>query len=168
MILGNELVAYVHNAQDVETSSRNRVKYFKMKLQTAQGEVSDAVSYKPELQDTMKEASCSKSPVKITGFRREANYFNNKKQDVEMGRSAKVRLLSRAAFAYEEMNAEVADFVPVNRILEEGYDRQLVSVTGYVRIDNCYSFRKHFVNIFSSLSTVGATHNILKIQYPKH
>ena len=55
----------------------------KMKLQTKE---SNAVSLKPELQSTFADAYLSKSPVKI-----KANFKDNSKQNIEMGKSCTVK-----------------------------------------------------------------------------
>lgn len=107
-------MAYVHDVSPV-TKSKKNVEYFKLKLQE-QEQTHEAVSFKPELQETFSDAALTKSPVKITGHRRKANYKDNNIQDVEIGRSAKVILVSNAEFDYTPQHVPVADEISVREI----------------------------------------------------
>ena len=139
-ISDEELVAYVHEVSPVKKKRTNEnVTYFNFKLQCEE-EVYQGVSFKQDLKEPMTEAAASKSPIKITGHRKRANFRNNSIQDVEMGRNAKVKLLKdeNCNFKYQEVDLPVADQTTIEAIQENGYDRQVVSVTVYIEISGCH------------------------------
>jgi len=113
-----------------------------MQLQTDTENV-NTVSFKPELQETFKEASTNKSPVKISGHKRRANWRDNTVQDIEIGRNAKVKLMENAHFAYQEMQSPEAPSMLVEEVLDAGYDHQLLSITGYVNLGECYETKQN-------------------------
>ena len=97
------------------------------------------MSFKADLKPVLDEAAVNKSPVKMKGFKRKANYRNNNIQDIELNRSTSLSIVESAPFPYVVYEPKKADFITVRDIQQSGYDRQAASLAGYVEINECYS-----------------------------
>lgn len=111
----------MHNVSPLKKSKNKSVGYFNCNLQT-QGQTFQAVAFKLETKDTLDEASVSKSPVKLSGFKRKDNFHNNKIQDIEINKKTNVTLLSKeqAPFRYHTITPDVAELVDVKTLLDSG------------------------------------------------
>ena len=134
----DSLVAYIHNVSPEKRSKRNsQCRYFNMSLQTEAGNF-EAVSYRMETKQLFDSASKKKSLVQLTKFKRKANFKNNAIQDIEIGRFTLVTDAADASFAYAPLEKITAENVTVADIKNNGYDKKLVSIIGYVNIIDCY------------------------------
>ena len=115
------MLAFVHNVSPVKKSQNKRVEYFNCQLQT-QDQTYQAVSFKLDHKSTLDEASDSKSPVKLSGFKRKANYRNNNIQDVEINKKTNITLLdsTKVSFTHHVAEGEMADIVDVKTISASG------------------------------------------------
>ena len=116
----DEIYAYVHNLSPLK-KSRKQVTYFNCDLQTNE-ETYGAVSFKSDFHSVLTETSANKSPVKITGFKRRANFRNNIVEDIELNHRSSVTVLSPAevSFEYHTVQEEPADIKSVQDILDNG------------------------------------------------
>jgi len=127
------LVAYVLAVSPTKRSRKN-FEYFNCKLQSKY-EVYDSVSYKMDIRGTLQEASEKKSPVTLQGYKHIANWKDNKKQDIQMNKKTVVTHCNKADFKYNQTPMKNAILSSVDNIKAEGYDKKLVSVTGYVFVE---------------------------------
>jgi len=66
-------LAYVHNVSPIKKSKRSHVDYFNCKLQ-CKDMTYDSVSFKSEAHSILNTAADQKSPIKLTGYKRKANF----------------------------------------------------------------------------------------------
>ncbi|XP_057309886.1 uncharacterized protein LOC130647904 [Hydractinia symbiolongicarpus] len=131
------MVAYVQNLSPEKRSKRNpNCRYYNMQLQTNDGSF-EAVCYKPGAKRLFEEACTQKSAIKLTRFKRKANYKNNLIQDIEIGKFTTVSG-DTANFPYVGLKKDVAQLTTVVDIKYHGYDKQMVSVEGYINVNECY------------------------------
>ena len=105
------MLAYVHNLSPVKKSKR-QVSYFNCQLQS-QNQSFEAVAFKAELHESMKESTENKSPIKISGFKRRANFRDNQQQDIELNKMTKITMLSEAPFKYKSMKVDSPEVMKV-------------------------------------------------------
>lgn len=112
------MLAYVHNLSPVKKSKR-QVSYFNCHLQS-ENQSFEAVAFKAELHESMKESNENRSPIKISGFKRRANFRNNQQQDIELNKMTKITMLSEAPFKFKSMKVDCPEVVKVRSILDNG------------------------------------------------
>ena len=83
-------------------------------------------------------AEQQKSPIKLTGYKRKANFRNNNLQDIEINRKTAITILDSANFKHSTQQSNLADKKSVKDIKEHGYEKQLVSVEGFVQVNGCF------------------------------
>ena len=104
----------------------------------------DAVSFKGEAHEVLQQAADQKSPIKLTGFKRKANFRDNSLQDIEINKCTAVTMLENVPFKYSTAAVPLAPFVTLKSIQEKGYDKQLVSILVYVNVGGCFNFQRIF------------------------
>lgn len=130
------MVAYIQNLSPLKKSKRN-ITYSKMNLQTRDNTY-EAVSFKQEARKLFENASSQKSPVKLLNFKKTANIRDNSKVDIQIGKQTVVVPLDETTFKFQEIETEIPEHMDVKSLLQNGYDRQLVSVIGTINDDGCY------------------------------
>ena len=140
---------YIHDVSPVKKSKKGN-QYYNFKLQTNKT-THQGVSFTTSSRAILEEAAEKKSPVKLAGYKRKANFRDNNLQDIEINRRTSITLLDRAGFDYKVQNSSSAAMTNVKSIKEKGYDKQLVSVHGFMMIEDCY---KSIYNVNSSFKEV--------------
>ena len=96
------------------------------------------MSFKKDSHQVLSDAAKNKSPIKLTGFKRKANFRDNSLQDIEIGSKTAVILLENVSFKYSACNIPLAKATNIKSVIENGYDKQMVTVIGYVNIGDSY------------------------------
>lgn len=133
----DSLLVYVHDVSPKKKARNNATEYFNMKLQS-NSENYQAVSFNVNTHSVFQEAALSKSPVKLKCFKRKANLRDNNIQDIEVNKNTQVLPMASASFDFKPLAVKIAAKRSIKDIKSTGYDRQMVSVHGYVNIDNTY------------------------------
>ena len=109
-----------------------------MVLQTQNAD-HQAVSYRVDVKNTIETAAKSKSPVKLLYFKKKANFRDNAQQDIEINRKSIIYPCPKdeASFQYQGMEHSAAEGKSIQEIQDKGCDKQMVSVTAFVDIDEC-------------------------------
>ena len=127
----------------VEQENRSSILRFKFQTKT---ENIESVGYSTNHKSTIDDAAANKSPVKVNYFKRKFNYRDNSKQDLELGRTTKIKLLSKFDFESKPPTRGPSAAKIDVKDIENAYDGQLVSVVGYIKADECYAtkFKKTY------------------------
>ena len=134
----DSIIAYVHNVSPTKKSKRSGINYFNMVLQT-QNANHQAVSYRFDVKNTIETAAESKSPVKLLYFKKKANFRDNAQEDIEINRKSIIYPCPKdeTSFQYQGMEHSAAEGKSIQEIQDKGCDKQMVSVTAFVDIDEC-------------------------------
>jgi len=105
----------------------------------------DSVSFKSEAHSILNTAADQKSPIKLTGYKRKANFRDNTLQDIEINKKTAVTLMENAPFKYSSASVPLAKTVTLKSLKDNSYDKQVVTIIGYLDIKDCYqsTFNEH-------------------------
>lgn len=134
--LGEEdsLTCYIHDLSPVKKARSGNTEYYNFTVQTKQN-VHQGVSFRMDLRDKLEKATEEKSPVKLKNFKRKVNWKDNSQQDIEINRNTKIED-SQAGFPHKKIKRDIAKQLKIKSILDNSYDRQAVTVVGFINIDS--------------------------------
>ncbi|XP_057291643.1 uncharacterized protein LOC130614240 [Hydractinia symbiolongicarpus] len=128
------LTCYLHDLSPVKRARNSSVGYYNFTVQTDET-VHRGVSFRMDLRDKIEKAAESKSPVKLVNYKRKANWKDNSLQDIEVNRNTRLEEC-KAGFAHKNIKKDVAKRQKIKTVLDSGYDKQMVTIIGYIDIDN--------------------------------
>ena len=129
----DSLTVYVHDVTAIRTAKRNDIKYFNMHLQS-QYKTYRSVSYCQELHEIFSKAQESKSPIKLTGFKRKLSYYNPTEEDIVIDSSTKLQVIEDVSFTYV---TSLESVLTIKEILDTKKNDEKVSLSAYLVSENC-------------------------------
>ena len=118
------MIAFVHRVSDLHKSPTKNINYFNFDLQSKE-ETIRAVAFKKELKETFDSAGSNKTPLKLTGFKRKADHFNQSLQNIEINSRTTITLLTQDNVDFKHdagKPLKSAKLTSVKEILEKGYE----------------------------------------------
>lgn len=124
-------MCYIHELSPVKKAKSGKTEYYNFTAQT-EGVTHKGVSFRMDLREKFETSASQKKAVKLTNVKRKANWKDNNLQDIEVNRYTQFETVSSVGFTHKEMKHDVASVAKIKNIKEKGYDRQIVTVVGYV------------------------------------
>ena len=93
-----------------------------------------SVSFCLKLHEIFCKAQESKNPIKLTGFKRELNYYDHTKEDIVINNSTKLQVIENASFPYVTL---LESILTIKEILDTKENGEEVSLIAYLAAKNC-------------------------------
>ena len=93
-----------------------------------------SVSFCQKLHEIFCKAQESKSPIKLTGFKRKLNYYDHTLEDIEINNSTKLQVIENASFPYV---TSLESILTIKEILDTKKNGEKVSLIAYLAAENC-------------------------------
>jgi len=119
----------------VKKAKSGKTEYYNFTVQTEES-THEGVSFRMDLRKKLETSESNKSPIKLRNIKRKANWKNNTLQDIEINRHTTVEAATNANFLHKKMKKDVAKTITIADVKGKGYDRQVVSVLGYIDVEN--------------------------------
>ena len=127
-------MCYIHELSPIKKARSGKTEYYNFTVQSKDS-YHHGVSFRMDLREEFEQSASQKSPVKLKNIKRKANWKDNTKQDIEVNRTTKLEIAKSANFPFKKVKKDIAQITKIKLIQEEGYDRQVVSLVGYINVE---------------------------------